>query len=100
MKTVRVMLPAHLRKLSCVEGEVRVDVAEPVTQRTVIDALEAQWPVLRGLIRDCTTKKRRPLVRFFACERDLSHDAIDVLLPDVVAAGQEPFLVIAAIAGG
>jgi hypothetical protein len=94
------MLPAHLRKLARVEQEVCVEVTTPVTQRTVMDALEARYPVLCGLIRDRETKQRRPLVRFFACERDLSHESIDAPLPDAVGAGKEPLLVIAAIAGG
>ena len=98
--TVRVVLPAHLRTLADVGGEVAVDVAGPITQRTVLDAVEDQYPVLRGTIRDHVTLARRPLVRFFACEEDLSHEPPDALLPDAVARGKEPFLIIGAMAGG
>ena len=98
--TVRVKLPAHLRKLAQVDGEVFLDIQEPVTQRTVLDALEARHPVLRGTIRDHGTLRRRAFVRFFACERDLSHEKPDAPLPDEVAAGAEPFLVVGAMAGG
>jgi molybdopterin synthase sulfur carrier subunit len=98
--TVRVVLPAHLRALAGVSGDVRVDVAGLVTQRSVLDAIESAWPTLRGTIRDQATGRRRPFVRFFACERDLSHDPPDVPLPDDVAAGREPLLVVGAIAGG
>jgi hypothetical protein len=97
---IRVVLPAHLRTLARVDGEVQLDVQGPVTQRSVIDALEGGYPVLRGAIRDHVTRKRRPFVRFFACQRDLSHDAPDTPLPEPVASGDEPFLVIGAIAGG
>jgi sulfur-carrier protein len=97
---IRVVLPAHLRKLAQVEGEVQVEVAGPVTQRTVLDALEARYPMLRGTIRDHTTQKRRAFVRFFACQQDLSHESPDAPLPDAIANGAEPFLVIGAIAGG
>jgi sulfur-carrier protein len=97
---IRVILPAHLRKLAQVDGEVQVEVAGVVTQRTVLDAVEARYPMLRGTIRDHTTQKRRAFVRFFACEQDLSHEAPDTPLPDAVASGKEPFLVIGAIAGG
>jgi hypothetical protein len=97
---IRVALPAHLRTLACVDGEVRLDVAGQVTQRTVLDALEARYPMLRGTIRDHVTQQRRPFVRFFACEQDLSHEIPDAPLPDPVAAGAEPFLVVGAIAGG
>ncbi|WP_198962061.1 MoaD/ThiS family protein [Pseudonocardia sp. MH-G8] len=97
---VRVKLPAHLRKLARVDGEVALDVAEPVTQRSVLDALEARHPVLRGTIRDHATLRRRAFVRFFACEEDLSHDEPDAPLPAAVAAGREPFLVVGAMAGG
>ncbi len=97
--TVRVKLPAHLRKLAQVDGEVQLDVPEP-TQRTVLDALEARHPVLRGTIRDHGTLRRRAFVRFFACEQDLSHDEPDAPLPAEVAAGKEPFLVVGAMAGG
>jgi molybdopterin synthase sulfur carrier subunit len=98
--TVRVKLPAHLRKLAQVDGEVRLDVAAPVTQRSVLDALEARHPVLRGTIRDHGTLRRRAFVRFFACEEDLSHEQPDAELPAEVAAGKEPFLVVGAMAGG
>ncbi len=97
---IRVVLPAHLRTLARVNGEVRVDVQGPVTQRSVVDALEISYPVLRGAIRDHVTQKRRPFVRFFACSRDLSHELPDAPLPDAVVTGAEPFLVIGAIAGG
>jgi sulfur-carrier protein len=98
--TVRVVLPAHLRTLADVGGEVAVDVAGPVTQRTVLDAVEDRYPVLRGMIRDHVTRARRPLVRFFACEEDVSHEPPDTLLPDAVAKGTEPFLIVGAMAGG
>ena len=97
---IRVVLPAHLRKLAQVDGEVQVEVAGPVTQRTVLDALEARYPMLRGTIRDHTTQKRRAFVRFFACQQDLSHESPDAPLPEAIANGAEPFLVIGAIAGG
>ena len=97
---IRVVLPAHLRKLAAVDHEVVLDVAGPVTQRTVLDALETEHPVLRGTIRDHTTKRRRAFVRFFAGERDLSHDSPDDPLPDAVARGDEPFRVVGAMAGG
>ena len=98
---VRVALPQHLRTLAHIEGsEVVVEVEGPVTQRSILDALEARYPMLRGTIRDHDTLKRRPFMRFFACEEDLSHESLDAPLPDPVAAGKEPFLVIGAIAGG
>ena len=97
---IRVVLPAHLRKLAHVDGEVQLDVAGPITQRSVLDALEARYPMLRGTIRDQVTQQRRPFVRFFACEEDLSHEPPDALLPDAVAAGVEPFLIVGAMAGG
>ena len=97
---IRVVLPAHLRTLAHVEGEVKLDVRGAITQDSVLDALEAAYPVLRGTIRDQITRKRRPFVRFFACEQDLSHDSPDALLPQAVATAAEPFLVIGAIAGG
>ena len=97
---IRVYLPAHLRTLARVKGEVEVQVDGPVTQRSVLDALEANYPMLRGTIRDHVTQQRRPFVRFFACEQDLSHESPDAPLPDAVAAGKEPFLVVGAIAGG
>ena len=97
---IRVELPGHLRTLAGVAGEVVLEVSEPVTQRTVLDALEARYPMLRGTIRDQGTKERRAFLRFFACEEDLSLAGPDALLPDAVVAGREPFLVIGAVAGG
>ncbi len=97
---IRVALPAHLRTLARVDGEVELHVEGPVTQRSVLDALEACYPVLRGTIRDHVTQQRRAFVRFFACERDLSHELPDTPLPDAVAIGAEPFLVVGAMAGG
>jgi molybdopterin synthase sulfur carrier subunit len=98
--TIRVMLPQHLRTLAHVGIEVQLDVEAPVTQRSVLDALEASYPMLCGTIRDHTTLQRRPFLRFFACEEDLSHESPDALLPDAVASGAEPMLIIGAIAGG
>jgi molybdopterin synthase sulfur carrier subunit len=98
--TIRVMLPQHLRTLAHVGVEVQLDVEVPVTQRSVLDALEAAYPMLRGTIRDHTTLQRRPFLRFFACEQDLSHESPDAPLPDSVASGSEPLLIIGAIAGG
>ena len=100
MTAVRVVLPGHLRTLARVTGEVRLDVAGPVTQRVVLDALEERFPVLRGTIRDRATGRRRAFIRFYACERDLSNDAPDTALPEPVTAGAEPFLVVGAMAGG
>jgi len=97
---IRVILPPHLRTLAGVEREVQLEVEGPVTQRSVLDALEASYPVLRGTIRDHGTRQRRPLVRFFACEEDLSHASPDAPLPDAVAIGKEPFWVVGAMAGG
>lgn len=97
---IRVLLPAHLRTLARVDGEVKLEVEGPVTQRLVLDALEARYPMLRGTIRDHVTLKRRPFVRFFACEQDLSHESPDTLLPDAVATGAEPLLIVGAMAGG
>jgi hypothetical protein len=97
---IRVVLPAHLRTLARIDGEVTLDVAGPVTQRSVVDALEARYPMLRGTIRDHVTQKRRPFIRFFACEQDLSHDSPDTPLPEAVATGAEPFLIVGAMAGG
>jgi molybdopterin synthase sulfur carrier subunit len=97
---VRVILPPHLRNLAQVRGDVELEVANPVTQRSVLDALEARYPMLRGTIRDHGTQLRRPFLRFFACEQDLSHESPDASLPDTVAAGKEPFIILAAIAGG
>jgi sulfur-carrier protein len=99
-KMIRVLLPFHLRNLAQVDDEVRLDVQGEVTIRSVLDALEAQYPVLRGTIRDHDTGKRRPFLRFFACEEDLSHEPPDAPLPKAVASGKEPFCVIGAIAGG
>ena len=97
---IRVVLPQHLRTLAKSEREVALDVPRPVTQRSVLDALEERYPALRGTVRDHVTHKRRPLVRFFACSQDLSHEPPDAPLPDAVATGAEPFLIVGAIAGG
>jgi hypothetical protein len=97
---VRVVLPSHLRTLAKVDHELKLDVAGVVTQRSILDALEARYPMLRGTIRDQVTHQRRAFVRFFACEEDLSHEPPDAPLPDAVATGAEPFLVIGAMAGG
>ena len=97
---VRIVLPPHLRTLAHVKGDVEVDVAAPVTQRSVLDALEASYPMLRGTIRDHVTQERRAFLRFFACEEDLSHQPPDAALPEAVASGKEPFVVLGAIAGG
>lgn len=97
---IRLILPPHLRALAHVSGDVELEVTGPVTQRSVLDALEVRYPMLRGTIRDHVTLQRRAFLRFFACEEDLSHESPDALLPDSVAAGKEPFIVIGAIAGG
>jgi sulfur-carrier protein len=97
---IRVVLPQHLRTLARVGGEVELQVESPVTQRSVLDALEAKYPMLRGTIRGHVNQRRRPFVRFFACEEDLSHEPPDALLPDPVVRGVEPFMVIGAVAGG
>jgi hypothetical protein len=97
---IRVVLPAHLRTLARVDGEAKVQVEGPVTQRAVLDALEARYPMLRGTIRDQVTQRRRAFVRFFACQEDLSNEPPDTPLPDPVATGAEPFLVVGAMAGG
>ena len=97
---IRVVLPAHLRTLARVGGEVKLAVDGPVTVRSVLDALEAEYPMLRGTIRDQVTHKRRAFLRFFACEQDLSHESPDTPLPEAVVAGTEPFLVVGAMAGG
>jgi hypothetical protein len=97
---IRVVLPAHLRTLARVNGEVKLEVEGPATASSVLDALEVSYPMLQGTIRDHVTKKRRPFVRFFACEQDLSHDAPDTPLPEAVATGAEPFMVVGAMAGG
>lgn len=98
--TVRVELPQHLRTLAHVGHEVPIEVEDPVTQRAVLDALEARYPMLKGAIRDHVTKERRAFLRFFACQEDLTHESPDAPLPEAVIAGKEPFLVIGAIAGG
>jgi molybdopterin synthase sulfur carrier subunit len=97
---IRIILPHHLRELAGVPGEIQLEVPSPLTQRTLLDALESRYPMLRGTIRDQITHQRRPLVRFFACEEDLSQDPSDKLLPDQVASGAEPFVILGAIAGG
>jgi sulfur-carrier protein len=97
---IRVLLPYHLRNLAHADNEVTLEVNGPVTQRSVLDALEARYPMLRGAIRDHVTQQRRAFLRFFACEEDLSHESPDAPLPDAVASGKEPFIVIGAIAGG
>ncbi|CAN5673453.1 MoaD/ThiS family protein [soil metagenome] len=97
---IRVVLPAHLRLMAKVDREVEVSVEGPVTQRAVLDAVEAQYPMLMGTMRDQNTKLRRAYLRFFACEKDISHDAPDTLLPDAVASGAQPFMVVGAISGG
>jgi hypothetical protein len=97
---IRVVLPGHLRTLAHVRDEVQLDIKGPVTQRSVLDALEAQYPMLRGTIRDHVTQERRPFLRFFACAEDLSHELPDAPLPDAVVSGAEPLLIIGAIAGG
>lgn len=97
---IRVLLPTHLRTLARVGGEVQLDVSAPVTLGSVLDAVEDRFPVLRGTIRDHSTLKRRPFVRFFACQQDLSHEPADTALPELVATGAEPFLIIGAMAGG
>jgi hypothetical protein len=101
-RSIRVVLPVHLRTLAQTSAELRIElpVEAPVTQRTVLDAVEARHPVLRGTIRDAKTARRRPLVRFFACEQDLSHESPDAPLPEAVAAGREPYLVVGSMAGG
>jgi sulfur-carrier protein len=97
---IRVVLPTQLKTLAQIKGEVQLDVAQPVTQAAVLDALEARYPMLRGTMRDQFTHKRRPFVRFFACQQDLSHDPPETPLPEPIATGAEPFLVIGAMAGG
>jgi molybdopterin synthase sulfur carrier subunit len=97
---IRIVLPTHLRTLARVDGEVQLDVEGPATQRAVLDALEARYPMLRGTIRDHGTQRRRAFVRFFACEQDLSHESPDAPLPDAVATGTEPLLIVGAMAGG
>ena len=97
---IRVLLPAHLRILAQVAGEVELDVPPPVTIGAVLDALEARYPVLRGTLRNHVTRERRPFIRFFACQQDYSHDGYDTPVPDAVVTGAEPFLIVGAIAGG
>ena len=97
---IRVTLPAHLRTLARTGAEVEIEVEGPVTQRSVLDALETRYPVLRGTVRDSQTQSRRPFLRFFACEQDLSHEPPDAPLPDAVTAGAEPLLIVGAMAGG
>jgi hypothetical protein len=97
---IRVTLPPHLRKLARVDGEIQLDISDRVTQCSVLDALEERYPMLRGTIRDHATQKRRAFVRFFACGQDLSHDPPDASLPDAVANGAQPFMIVGAIAGG
>ena len=97
---IRVLLPQHLRTLAQVEGELLLEVTAPITVRRILDALETRYPMLRGTIRDQVTLERRPFLRFFDCEEDLSHDSPDTPLPDAIASGEEPFLMIGAIAGG
>jgi len=97
---IRVILPAHLRTLAHVKGEVTLNVEGPVTQRSVLDTLETRYPMLKGTIREHVTQRRRPFIRFFACEQDLSHESPDAPLPDAVATGTEPFLIVGAMAGG
>ena len=98
--TVRVVLPSHLRTLAKVDREIKLDIAGTVTQRSILDALEARYPMLRGTIRDQVTQQRRAFVRFFACEEDLSHESPDAPLPEAVVTGAEPYLVVGAMAGG
>ena len=97
---IRVVLPAHLRTLARVDGELKLDVPAPATPRGILDALEAEYPMLRGTIRDHVTQERRPFLRFFACEEDLSHESPDTPLPEAVVTGAEPFLIVGAMAGG
>jgi sulfur-carrier protein len=100
VRAIRVQIPYHLRNLAQVGGEIELEVTAPVTLRAVLDALEARYPMLRGTIRDHSTGQRRPFLRFFACEEDLSHESLDVTLPEAIAMGKEPLLIIGAIAGG
>jgi molybdopterin synthase sulfur carrier subunit len=97
---IRVMLPAHLRTLARVKGEVQLDAGRPATLGSILDALEARFPVLRGTVRDHGTLRRRPFVRFFACEQDFSHEPPDTVVPEKIASGAEPFMIIGAMAGG
>ncbi len=97
---IRVVLPPHLRRLAQVGAEFELDVTEPITQRSILDALEARYPMLRGTIREHGTQRRRPFLRFFACNQDFSHEPPEAPLPNAIAAGEEPFLIVGAIAGG
>jgi len=97
---IRVALPFHLRNLAKIRGEVELDLPAPVTARAILDALEAEYPMLRGTIRDHATGQRRPFLRYFACEEDLSHESPDAPLPEPIASGREPFLIVGAMAGG
>jgi sulfur-carrier protein len=97
---IRVLLPPHLRNLAHVDGEVQIEVQGPITQRAVLDALEARYPMLRGTIRDHVTQERRAFLRFFVCQEDWSHEPPDTLLPEEICSGKEPFMVVGAIAGG
>jgi molybdopterin converting factor small subunit len=97
---IRVILPAHLRTLANVERDVEIEVDDPVTHRAILDALEESYPMLKGTIRDQQTRQRRPMVRFFACEHDLSHESLDTALPDEVASGKEPYWIVGAMSGG
>ena len=97
---IRIVLPTHVRTLARIDGEVQLDIAGLATQRTVLDALEARYPMLRGTLRDHVTQRRRAFVRFFACAQDLSHESLDTPLPDAVASGVEPLLIVGAMAGG
>jgi hypothetical protein len=97
---IRIVLPPHLRTLAQIRGDLELEVQSPVTQRSVLDALEIRYPMLRGTIRDQVTQQRRPFLRFFACEEDLSHEPPDALLPDAIASGAEPLIILGAIAGG
>lgn len=100
MIRIRVVLPAHLRTLARINGEVNLEIEDQATQQSILNALEARYPMLRGTIRDQVTQQRRPFIRFFACEQDLSHEQPDAPLPDAVATGKEPFLIVGAMAGG
>ena len=100
MKTIRVVLPFHLRTIAKVDDEVALEVDGEVTQRAILDALEAKFPALKGTTRDRSTQKRRPFIRFFACSQDFSHESLDAPLPEEVASGEEPFLIVGAMAGG
>ena len=97
---IRIVLPPHLRTLAQIRGDLELEVESPVTQRSVLDALEIRYPMLRGTIRDQVTQQRRPFLRFFACEEDLSHESPDAPLPDAIASGKEPLIILGAIAGG